>query len=461
MKAVLRHPYENMNGNLLWSGCLPSEHHQALAASLDMVRKRGYWASAFPEGDGVVFSKDGYTLESGFADFRECFSFIHILEAQPGKSVGDQLAEAAAESAVMCRYLVPVTGLRLDEPFAIGATKFHPPVDGDDWQLSDHPWGEHLCDEPGADVCVNWVPGKKATGTTALLGYPLIERSISVPAPLLHRSYSSIKGHDALLQFVIEDADHALDLVRYAFCSYKKLEYLPNKAGWIGEFADAYVMPEDSGFKWQYVTAKPSVMRVTNNWLGLLVGSEASSSIAWPLAEFVDGGRTDEIGVQIKAALRAFGRAFYLVDLEAAFLHILYAIDALCGPGRLVGKRQRIWICACACGGNGAQFQDLLLKYDASYIIRNSIVHKGKSFVELGQKGAEHAQFMQDVLGLAIRNIVSNGFETRQEIVGMILGRLQSPDIQVVVAAYASSEITLPIVNDRVFKHVIRYQTTE
>ena len=181
MKAVLLHPRDNLHGNLLWSDRLSAEHRQKLSTSLALVRKRGYWVSAFPEGDGVTFSKRDYTPESGLADFRECFGFINVVERESGKTAGDQLADLAGDTIVACRCLVPVGGLRLDEPFTIGGTRFHPAVDGVDWRLEDHAWGEHLCVEPGADVDPNWAPGEDATSTTVLLRHALIERSIKFP----------------------------------------------------------------------------------------------------------------------------------------------------------------------------------------------------------------------------------------------------------------------------------------
>ena len=179
------------------------------------------------------------------------------------------------------------------------------------------------------------------------------------------------------------------------------------------------------------------------------------------MAELVDGERTNEIAVQIKAALRALGKAFYLVDLEADFIHMVYAMDALCAPGKLAGNRQRIWICACASGGSAARFRELLEKYDVSYAVRNSIVHRGKSFAELGYDGLEHAQFMQEMLGSAISHLAIIGVTTRRDLVGMVLDRLRLPEIEAVIAARSAAEPRLPIADDSVFRKVIRNQSTD
>ena len=345
-------------------------------------------------------------------------------------------------------------------------------------QLQQHPWGEQLCEEVGAEVDLDWVPSEQAMGTTALLSYPLIERQIRISASLLHAAGGGLAGQEKLLALIIEDADHALDPLRYTLCHYSKLQYLPNKAGWTGDFAQAYLMPEDHAFKDRHLAARPTVLRVSNNWLGLEVGTGASNDTTTALAAFVDGDRTDEMGLEINAALRAFGKAFYLVDLEAAFLHLIIAVEALCRPGKLRGGRHRIWVCACASGANTACFLELLKKYDKRegakgnirsngiYELRNSLVHKGKSFAELDETGSEHAQFLQKMLGLTIDDLINTGITTRQNLVDTVLDRLRLREFQEVMATHFADEPgtddpRLPIDGDKIFKRVIKHRTTD
>lgn len=43
---------------------------------IEAFRARGYWASCFPEGDGITFShEDGRTDEQVVADIQECFGW--------------------------------------------------------------------------------------------------------------------------------------------------------------------------------------------------------------------------------------------------------------------------------------------------------------------------------------------------------------------------------------------------
>ncbi|MFG1270451.1 hypothetical protein [Xanthobacter versatilis] len=77
--AVLIHPRGDHMGNLLWAGVLPADQAAALAASIAAVRAQGYWASPFPEGDGVTFKRYGESSHDAavcLADFEAAFAFM-------------------------------------------------------------------------------------------------------------------------------------------------------------------------------------------------------------------------------------------------------------------------------------------------------------------------------------------------------------------------------------------------
>jgi hypothetical protein len=56
MKARFLPPRENYSGNLLWNKEDFSNKESEISKSLHKLREIGYWASAFPEGDGVTFN---------------------------------------------------------------------------------------------------------------------------------------------------------------------------------------------------------------------------------------------------------------------------------------------------------------------------------------------------------------------------------------------------------------------
>lgn len=265
-KAAIAHPLGNILGNLLWSGTLPQAAEAALPDALAAIRARGYFASPFPEGDGVAFNRNtgiAYDPEVALADFMASFPFLDIMTLGRNQTLSDLSATLAEGRTISCRYLAPVDGLWLETFIAYGKTRLHPPVDGVKVCLTDHRW-QNLCDVVGADADPRWFPNRNASGTTELLAYPLIERSVEVPLPLLRGASASVGVSEQLLRFVLDDADRGLDPLRFSLCHYRRLAYLPSKPGWTGENALVYVVPEDSRFPDKLYSGKPYVLRVSN-----------------------------------------------------------------------------------------------------------------------------------------------------------------------------------------------------
>lgn len=101
------HPYRKgvCHGNIIWAernrgsthyrvsrfamraGKFPPDHpvgggasdtsaQSGSSAAMTAFRERGYWASCFPEGDGITFEPlAGQTNEQTLADIRECFGW--------------------------------------------------------------------------------------------------------------------------------------------------------------------------------------------------------------------------------------------------------------------------------------------------------------------------------------------------------------------------------------------------
>lgn len=447
--AGLLHPVGDALGNILWPGTLPEAQETGLNVAIAAISAKGYFASAFPEGDGLCFKRDDgadYDPETAFDDFQAAFSFL-ALELLDPRNPSMSLAHLAGDRTVACTCLVPVEGLRLEAPFGLGQTRFHAPVDGEDIALADHAWSE-LCEVPGADVTPSWAPDGRASGTTGLLAHALIERTVELPLSAFYAAEGSFDGQSALLRIVMEDADHALDPIRFDLCHFARLECLPAKPGWVGEFALAHIKPVGKTPKPRTLGGKPYVLRVMNNWLGLEVES-GHLGMAQPLSDLVvDTVDADEITLALKGALRAWNRSFYLVDLEASFLHLVYAIDALCDPGRLVGDRQRLWVTAYASTGDAADFSVRLATFDQHYSVRNKIVHSGESFASLGLNGEEQCDFMLRTLGSCIRTIMFAGFSDRQGAAQFAFDRLTSPEL---AAVTRFGKVTGPVASDKAF----------
>lgn len=99
---VIVHPYKKgaCSGNILWpgkfemrAGKFPPNHpvgggsvpkadplqfssQFGTSSTIDAFRARGYWASCFPEGDGITFSHESDKTDADVAkDVKECFGW--------------------------------------------------------------------------------------------------------------------------------------------------------------------------------------------------------------------------------------------------------------------------------------------------------------------------------------------------------------------------------------------------
>ena len=123
-------------GNLLWLGVLPAEQREALPAAISAISAQGYWASPFPEGDGVTFKRyrgTPYDPDAALTDFQAAFAFLYVEALDPGERQACALARLAGDRKITCTCLVPVEGLRLqvlrdhfDEPASKVPTRTMP-----------------------------------------------------------------------------------------------------------------------------------------------------------------------------------------------------------------------------------------------------------------------------------------------------------------------------------------------
>ena len=102
-------------GNLMWvgkwpmrSGRFPPGHpvgggtgdSSEIGASegIEAFRARGYWASCFPEGDGITWKPTaGQSTEQALIDVRECFPDWQVIERDEFQPLLDQYARQEAE----------------------------------------------------------------------------------------------------------------------------------------------------------------------------------------------------------------------------------------------------------------------------------------------------------------------------------------------------------------------------
>lgn len=80
VSAVLLPPHHEYTGNLLWNASDVIGRESDIGTSLNRLSELGYWASAFPEGDGVTFTEDSGKKPNKeiVSDVRACFDWLNI-----------------------------------------------------------------------------------------------------------------------------------------------------------------------------------------------------------------------------------------------------------------------------------------------------------------------------------------------------------------------------------------------
>lgn len=88
MKALLIYPSESHAGNFIWAN--PYIYPRAdLDERIEELRKKGYWVSRFPEGDGLAFTSETISDRNQiFCDFKDSFNWIKILPQTESEAIG-------------------------------------------------------------------------------------------------------------------------------------------------------------------------------------------------------------------------------------------------------------------------------------------------------------------------------------------------------------------------------------
>lgn len=398
-KAFLLHPNGNMNGNLRWAS-RNQFNEQKISTSLEEIRALGYWASAFPEGDGITFTKDHYISEQALKDFRKSFSWIEIEQCERSE-LNYKMKELLVGLKSECNIVVPIRNLQIEDSFQIGDYKIWSPKD------MKSPWvdyfgGYHLHSEKSVED-----RDEQIINEIDLLRYPLIELTIEINEAELLGLGQDISSEMKLLRIASEEADRALDLLRITHCHYEKIEYLPDRAGQLADgYTVAYFIPKQREYKEKLLGHIVYSIRTTNNWLGLEAEYQFDPFIEW-LARILKGNVNNEMEQSIRSTVISLSQAFYTVYDEARFLSLIFALDGFCSPkSSWKGWTHRSYIASITSGGDVRSYEQNLKKFENLYTnIRNKLVHAGFSFIDL--EGEDPMTVSQDMHNLVIRSIIT------------------------------------------------------
>ena len=197
MDASFLLPHGNCMGNLLWRETELAGKESLVLLSIEAIRSRGYWASCFPEGDGVTFKdKSGNrSPDQMLVDFQASFPWLTIRLGTQGSSDLELAAlesEAETPQALTCIAIVPVIKLHFESSHNLGPFRLVCARD-----LDSEPY-ERLGDWAGS----------------------YLEFKIELQYSDLLRLNRRVTDSDVVILRCLAMAEHALDLIRFGFSSF-------------------------------------------------------------------------------------------------------------------------------------------------------------------------------------------------------------------------------------------------
>ncbi len=410
MRARLVPPGDDYTGNLVWRKEDFIDKVNEIVASLKNLRDMGYWASAYPEGDGITFNynKDGHQKSDTeiLNDFITCFDWASI-ELAKSRNSNIELADLEDESKMMeCIVIVPIEKIFIQE--TITTDKY---ILYCERQFDKEPY-ERLSDHEGS----------------------YIQFHCNLPYIDLLKLNSSIDHNSYVINMCLSIAEYALDLVRFSHSSFTNKEFTPNPAGQHSSgFYDVEIIPnENTHLKPIMISGISRPFAVSNNWLGPQVDNLCHPGVKY-LSSVYDGVIDNELSKLVSSVVRSCRQSFYSIGEESQFLNLVFALDGLSYiHSDWKGWKQRTYIAALTCNNSISNFKKNLEVYDRLYTdIRNKLVHDGKDFYQLHVNADECSEQIFKYIKTIIILIERKNFSTLNELRAHAINLLQNEDYRI------------------------------
>lgn len=416
VKATILPPRGNYKGNLLWREAELVGKESLLAQSMETIRGMGYWASCYPEGDGVTFNDErgDRSNEQMLADFQASFNWLTISLGTQG-SANLELAALESEAEIKrvfpCTVVVPILKLHFESSFDLGPFRL---VCTREFDSEPH---ERLGDWPGS----------------------YLEFDIELPYTDLLRLNRHIEDNDAVILRCLAMAEHALDVIRFGFSSFERPEFTPDPAGQLesGLYAVEIIPIGQTHLKPVNLHGISRPMSAMNNWLGPEIDDIAFEGRSY-LVEILQG-RSDELALAVKGTLRFIRQAFYSLGDESKFLTLVFGLDGLTHPEKAwTWMKHHAYIAALTSGGNIDRFKADLARYEELYtLVRNALVHNGKDFYELPYDPVNCCEDLFDYLKRVVMAIGDLNLLTASDLRSQAIHWLKTPAF----ASHVASEV--------------------
>ncbi|EJK0522970.1 hypothetical protein NKL93_000901 [Salmonella enterica] len=395
MKARLLPPRDNYTGNLIWCREDLIGKSNEISISLKEIRTMGYWASAYPEGDGITFTYNNEVSKKNsldmLNDFRKCFAWMNIELASSG-DINSELAEIENKDKKLdCIVIVPLDKIFIQETLTIGLYTFFCQQEFD---RNPH---ERLSEHKGAYIQFN-----------CQLSYVDL---LKLNKTLEHNSF--------MINKCLSIAEYGLDLIRYSHSSFTAKEFTPNPAGQHQSgFYDVEIIPlGKTHIKPLILSGISKPLSVSNNWLGPQVDDFCYPGVQY-LSAIYDKTIENEISAVVIGSLRSCRQSFYSIGEESQFLNLIFTLDGLANIDKSwTGWKHRTYIAALTCNNSLSEFEKNLEEFDMLYVdIRNKLVHQGKDFYQLPVKSDDASEKIFSYIKKIIILIEKNNFSSLSEL---------------------------------------------
>ena len=405
MRATFLAPRNNIAGNLLWNKDQFQNRLEDISLSLASLREIGYFASPFPEGDGITFNfKNKEIIKSTdqmLSDFKKSFHWVHISEGE-SKDSNTELAKLEPDTKINCIVIIPLNRIFIQETL-----KLHPYTFFCRKEFDLNP------EERSSDYEVEYLQFETKLKYKDLL--------------LLNKT---LDKNNTVINQCLSLAEYAMDLVRYVHSSFSRKEFTPNPAGQMSNgFYEVEIIPkEQTHIKPIKLAGISQPMSISNNWLGPQVDHLDAIGIEY-LTSIYSGKIQSEMALSAKLALRLCRQSFYSLGSESQFLNLVFALDGLTKP-KGKGLKQRLYIAALICGKCPEKFVKILLRYNELYDIRNKLVHKGLDFYQLDENPEKACDDMYKYIKDVIELISTMQFTSSIEMKDYAKNLLNTPALK-------------------------------
>ncbi len=319
MLTVLIFPHDNIAGNLKWDHpyLYPEDH---LQNGMALLREKGYWISAFPEGDGLTFTNENIDHKTMVSDFRLTFPWMKI-KVYKGEDLN---SDPDIEKTQLI--ILPIDRRRISEPIFTEDYSVFPPGE---FQINH----QHIKKFDGKNF-------EDEIPTTSLRDYITEFTKIKIEAfetlPVIvffsklcvyeEFRFQSHQEDEYLLKQLSTEADVMMNLIKFFNGDYLNPENLPSRPGiWNSRYSAAiiYYPSISTG----YIISREVEHKNFIKGIGMDV-TDCTKITANPLVY----GEIGEVGSIVKHALRLHGSIMETDEPTLKFTQIMTLFEYLAMP---------------------------------------------------------------------------------------------------------------------------------